>query len=70
MNHSTHQSLFTTAERRRLGIYKAAVAAGFFTDSAPVRPDAFHFTADELQRLEIYRAAVAAGFYTDRLGNV
>ena len=68
---------FTAQELERLAVYRAAVAAGFYTDwdgstaetdvqalawlTAP--SSGYPFTPAELERLEHYRAAVAAGYY-------
>jgi hypothetical protein len=70
-------STFTNAELVRLSAYKAAVAAGFYTDwdgsaettdahalagLSTVSDEAeFPFTAEERARLEALRARVAAG---------
>jgi len=71
-------STFTTPELERLAAYRAAVAAGFYTDwdGSTVTTDidvlaglaangAYPFTAEERQRLERCRAAVADGVYSD-----
>jgi hypothetical protein len=55
----------TETDLARLVVYKAAVAAGFYTD-AVVEPAArCVFSGQELARLMVYKAAVANGFYTD-----
>jgi hypothetical protein len=66
----TQLSAFTPAEQTRLAIYKAAVAAGFYTDTLLERTPACPFTAEELARLMVYKAAIVAGFYTDLIGQV
>ena len=78
----TYLPIFTADELARLTAYRAAVAAGFFTDActnepapgtalattvdASTRP-ARLFSPSEWARLGSYRAAVEAGFYTDGL---
>jgi len=68
---------FTTAELARLAAYRAAVAAGFYTDwdgtaaSADMETLAwlngtdYLFTADERQRLDRLRLELQAGQYAD-----
>ena len=68
---------FTTAELARLAAYRAAVAAGFYTDwdgsaaSTDVETLAwltgteYLFTADERQRLDRLRMELQAGQYAD-----
>jgi hypothetical protein len=68
---------FTTAELARLAAYRAAVAAGFYTDwdgsatstdsetLAWLRGADYLFTADERQRLERLRTDLEAGQYAD-----
>jgi hypothetical protein len=73
-------STFTTQELQRLAAYRAAVAAGFYTDwdgsagstdtevlawLGAAESAAYPFTAEERQRLERCRAAVASGAYSD-----
>jgi hypothetical protein len=71
---------FAVEELRRLAAYKAAVEAGFYTDSCGgtamrevgqppslERGDEACCTQPEPARLAAYRAAVRAGFYTDAL---
>ncbi len=60
-------SSFTPAELARLATYRAAVAAGFYTDTLSEPYPAYRFSAEELARLMVYKAAIAAGFYTDQL---
>ena len=56
---------FTPAERARLAAYRAAVAAGFFTDWRCEPRGSHPFTAPEVTRLAAYKAAVRAGVYSD-----
>ena len=70
-------STFTTAELARLAAYRAAVAAGFYTDwdgsaastdthaLAWLSGTEYPFTADERQRLDRLRLDVCAGQYAD-----
>ena len=58
---------FTPPEQSRLAIYKAAVAAGFYTDSLQQPSLAYAFTFEQLARLVVYKAAIAVGFYTDQI---
>ena len=76
-------STFTTPELERLAAYRAAVAAGFYTDwdgsaavtdtellawlRGPGDAQAYPFTAQERLRLERTREAVASGLYSDNL---
>jgi hypothetical protein len=55
----------TETELARLAVYKAAVAAGFYTDAVVERPAVAGFSSQEVARLMVYKAAVANGFYTD-----
>ena len=55
---------FTDGELARLAAYRAAVKAGFYTDTPSEPPT---FTPRELGRVATYRAAIKAGFYTDFL---
>jgi hypothetical protein len=64
----TALTCFTSAEQSRLVIYKAAVAAGLYSDSSHEPCLAYRFTDDALARLMVYKAAIAAGFYTDQIG--
>jgi hypothetical protein len=67
---------FSPAELARLGSYRAAVHAGFYTDAAPLAAHrapaivpssalAPPFTRAELARLQVYRGAVAVGVYAE-----
>ena len=57
---------FARHEIARLLVYKAAIAAGLYSDASMDSSNgACPFTAAELARLAIYRAAIRAGFYTD-----
>jgi hypothetical protein len=70
-------STFTTAELARLAAYRAAVAAGFYTDwdgsaattdtqaLAWLSGASYPFTTDERQRLDRLRISVSEGGYTD-----
>ena len=69
-------STFTTLELKRLAAYRAAVAAGFYTDwdgSATSTDthvlawlaEGYPFTADEHVRLEELRASYAAGGFAE-----
>ena len=58
-------SAFGPLELARLSVYRAAVQAGFFTDSSCETSDKPTFSETELARLAVYRAAIRAGFYTD-----
>jgi hypothetical protein len=59
---------FARHEIARLLVYKAAIAAGLFSDAKVDSSNGVcPFTAPELARLAIYRDAVQAGFYTDFL---
>ena len=59
---------FARHEIARLLVYKAAIAAGLYSDATVESSSgACRFTAPELARLAIYRDAVQAGFYTDFL---
>jgi hypothetical protein len=64
--HLLPQSSFTQAEQSRLAIYKAAVAAGLYTDAVLESPT-YRFTPPELMRLMSYKQAIAAGVFTDHL---
>lgn len=50
---------FNEAQIARLKVYKAAVAAGFFSDTCPVVPSV------NIERLSAYRAAILAGLYSE-----
>ena len=55
-------------EMTRLSVYKAAIAAGLYTDAClEPRSSNRTFTAVELGRLAIYRAAIKARFYADSI---
>lgn len=68
---------FTTAELARLAAYRAAVAAGFYTDwdgsaastdmetLAWLTETEYLFTAEERQRLDRLRMELQAGQYAD-----
>jgi hypothetical protein len=61
---------FNRREMTRLAAFKAAVAAGFYTDDVPEEqtPTAstrFAFTSAELARLTAYRDAVRSGLFHD-----
>ncbi len=68
MAQMTQLSSFTQAEQSRLAVYKAAVGAGFYSDTLPDPLPAYAFTPEERARLVVYKAAIAAGFYTDQIG--
>ena len=68
MAHMTQLQPFNRAEQSRVAIYKAAVGAGFYTDTLPDPSPAYAFTREEPARLVVYKAPVAAGFYTDQIG--
>jgi hypothetical protein len=70
MTNSSQSTSLTPAEHARLSVFKAAVAAGLYTDALSAESEAYHFSAAELDRLMIYRLAVAAGFFTDELDAV
>jgi hypothetical protein len=67
MTNSSQSTSLTPAEHARLSVFKAAVAAGLYTDALSAESEPYHFSAAELDRLMIYRLAVAAGFFTDEL---
>jgi hypothetical protein len=67
MTNSSQSTSLTPAEHTRLSVFKAAVAAGLYTDALSAESETYHFSAAELDRLMIYRLAVAAGFFTDTL---
>jgi hypothetical protein len=67
MTSSSQPASFSQAEYARLSVFKAAVAAGLYTDAVSPEAARYRFSAVELERLLIYRMAVAAGFYTDEL---
>jgi len=67
---------FTTSELSRLVAYRAAVAAGFYSDwdgsatctDTQVLDSLFHanpFTPEQRERLEVMRARLAAGAYAE-----
>ena len=76
-------STFTSTELARLQAYRAAVAAGFYTDwdgssnstdtealawlQHPAAATDYPFTPAEQARLEACRAAIAAGYYSEDL---
>ena len=76
VDHSSH-STFTRSELARLAAYRAAVAAGFYTDwdGSATTTDReelawlsganYPFTADERQRLERLRIGLSEGQYAD-----
>ena len=68
MAQSTQLPCFTLAEQSRLAVYRAAVAAGFYTDRLVGRSEAYPFTNEEHARMMVYKAAITAGFYTDQIG--
>lgn len=71
--------VFSPAERARMAAYRAAIAAGFFTDEAPDNPpditvaaiagqltELFStFTDDQLVRLQCLKSAVDSGLRTE-----
>jgi hypothetical protein len=67
VTNSSQPAHFTPAECARLSVFKAAVAAGLYSDALSEESVGYHFSATELERLVIYRLAVNAGFYTDQL---
>jgi hypothetical protein len=66
--HMTQLPSFTRAEQSRLASYKAAVGAGFYSDTLPDPSLAYPFKREERARLVVYKAPIAAGFYTDQIG--
>ena len=57
---------FARHEIARLLVYKAAIAAGLYSDAhVDSSNGACPFAAPELARLASYRAAIQTGFYTD-----
>jgi hypothetical protein len=67
MTNPSYSASLTPAEHARLSVFKAAVAAGLYTDALSAESETYHFSATELERLVVYRLAVAAGFFTDTL---
>jgi hypothetical protein len=67
MTDSSQSTRLTPAEHARLSVFKAAAAAGLYTDALSAEFATYHFSVAELDRLMIYRLAVVAGLFTDEL---
>jgi hypothetical protein len=67
MTNLSQPASFTAAEQSRLSAFKAAVAAGSYSESICEEKITYLFTRHDLERVVSYHSAVHAGFFTDQL---